>query len=276
MFKVTPIPIIEDNYAWLVQNQGQNLIFDPGEAAPVIDYLKTHDLTLDFMFITHKHWDHVTGIAEVKAAFPDCVIYGTGHHDIPCRDVALMGGETLEILGLTWRVWHTPGHTLDHIVFYTETDQLESESNSTIDNGIKTAKPQGHLFSGDNLFACGCGRMFEGTPEQFESSLASLVALPPSTKIYCTHEYTLANINFSLHIEPNNTYTLHRQDVCTELRQQNLPTLPTTVADELKSNPFVRLDQPDVIRAAEHFSGQVLGKKAEVFAIIRKMKDGFQ
>ena len=258
MLKITPIPIIEDNYAWLVQHQGKVLVFDPGEAAPVINYLKDHDLTLDYMFVTHKHWDHVTGIAEVKEAFPDMEIWGTGHDDIPCREHALMGGETLELMGLSWKVWHTPGHTLDHIVFYTE----DSDG-------------QGHLFSGDNIFACGCGRMFEGTPEQFEESLASLMALHPSTKIYCTHEYTLANINFALHIEPNNTYTLHRQDVCTDLRNQGLPTLPTTVADELKSNPFVRLDQPDVIRAAEHFSGKVLGKKPEVFAVIREMKDKF-
>ena len=269
MFKVTPIPIIEDNYAWLVQNQGQNLIFDPGEAKPVIAYLNEHKLTLDFMFVTHKHWDHITGIAEVKAAFPDCIIYGTGHHEIPCREIALMGGETLNVLGLEWKVWHTPGHTLDHIVFYTET------SNSN-DNGINTIQSkQGHLFSGDNLFSCGCGRMFEGTPEQFEASLASLMALHPSTKIYCTHEYTLANINFSLHIEPNNTYTLHRQDICSDLRNQGLPTLPTTVADELKSNPFVRLDQPDVIRAAEHFHGAPLGRKADIFRVIRQMKDQF-
>jgi hydroxyacylglutathione hydrolase len=262
MFKVTPIPIIEDNYAWFVQNQGQNLIVDPGEAAPVIAYLQNNNLTLDFMFVTHKHWDHITGIAEIKAAYPGCIIYGTGHHDIPCREIALIGGETLEVMGLDWKVWHTPGHTLDHIVFHTEAQE---------DNGIK----QGHLFSGDNLFACGCGRMFEGTPEQFEASLASLVSLPVTTKIYCTHEYTLANINFALHIEPNNPDTLHRQDVCTELRSQNLPTVPTTVACELKSNPFVRLDQPDVIRAAEHFSGESLHQKADVFRVIRKMKDNF-
>ena len=258
MLKITPIPIIEDNYAWLIQHQGKTLVVDPGEAAPVLNYLKEHELTLDYMFVTHKHWDHVTGIAEVKAAHPDCVIYGTGHFDIPCREIALTGGETFELMGLDWKVWFTPGHTLDHIVFYTEDA-----------NGL------GHIFSGDNIFACGCGRMFEGSAEQFHESLQSIVSLHPATKIYCTHEYTLANIDFSLHIEPNNTYTLHRQDVSTEQREEGLPTLPTTVADELKSNPFVRCNQPDVIRAAEHFSGKVLGKPEEVFAVIRKMKDNF-
>lgn len=262
MLKITPIPIIQDNYAWLIQNQGKTLVVDPGEAKPILDYLQQHNLQLDYMFVTHKHWDHVTGIAQVKAAFPECVIYGTGHHDIPCREISLMGGETFDLMGLHWRVWHTPGHTLDHIVFHTQSQE---------DNGII----QDHIFSGDNLFACGCGRMFEGTAEQFHTSLQSIISLPLTTKIYCTHEYTLANIDFSLHIEPNNTYTLHRQDVCTELRAQNLPTLPTTVADELKSNPFVRCNSPDVIRAAEHFSGKVLGKPEEVFAVIRQMKDQF-
>lgn len=256
--KVTPIPILQDNYAWLVEHDGQTLVFDPGEAGPVLSYLNEHELALDFMFITHKHWDHVTGISEIVEAFPECQVWGTGHAEIPCRSKALNGGETFHALGLDWRVWHTPGHTLDHIVFY-----------ATEANG------QGHLFSGDNLFACGCGRMFEGDAEMFSTSLASLVELPSDTRIYCTHEYTLANIQFALHIEPNNTYTLHRQDICSALREQGLPTLPTTVADELKSNPFVRTDQPDVIRAAEHHIGHPLGTKAEVFGVIRSMKDDF-
>lgn len=262
MLKITPIPILQDNYAWLVQHQQKNLIIDPGEAEPVIHYLQQHQLTLDYIFVTHKHWDHVNGIAEVNAAFPECVVYGTGHHDIPCRDIPLMGGETLNLMGLNWQVHHTPGHTLDHIIYHTQTNE---------DNGII----QDYVFSGDNIFACGCGRMFEGTAEQFYASLQTIVSLPHTTKIYCTHEYTLANINFALHIEPNNTYTLHRQDICTELRQAGKPTLPTTVADELKSNPFVRCHAPDVIRAAEHFSGKVLGKPEEVFAVIRQMKDAF-
>jgi hydroxyacylglutathione hydrolase len=262
MLKITPISILQDNYAWLIQHQHKALVVDPGEAEPIIRYLKQHNLALDYMFITHKHWDHVNGITEIKAAFPDCVVYGTGHHHIPCRDIPLMGGEAFELMGLKWKVWHTPGHTLDHIVFHTQSQE---------DNGII----QDYIFNGDNIFACGCGRMFEGTPAEFYASLQSIVSLPPATKIYCTHEYTLSNINFALHVEPNNTYTLHRQDVCTGLRESGQPTLPTTVADELKSNPFVRCNAPDVIRAAEHFSNKVLAKPEDVFAVIRKMKDEF-
>lgn len=264
MFKVTPLPIIEHNgnYAWIIEHAGKVAVVDPGDAQPIIDHLHEQDLDLDYILVTHKHWDHVNGIVDMKNAYPRAIVYGTGHAEIPGLDHPILGGEPLELMGLSWKTWHTPGHTLDHIVFYTETTNPEGER-------------QGHLFSGDNIFACGCGRMFEGTADQFYASLHSIVNLPLDTIIYCTHEYTLANIQFALHIEPNNTYTLHRQDVCTDLRNQGKPTLPTTVIEELKSNPFVRCDQPDVIRAAEQASGKVLAKPEEVFAVIRDMKDRF-
>ncbi len=273
MFKVSPIAIFEDNYVWIIESAGKVAVVDPGDAQAVLAYLKNHDLNLDYILITHKHWDHVNGIKGLKAIFPNCLVYGTAHEDVPFLDKPLNEeeNETFELMELNWRVIHTPGHTLGHIALY-------------VFENTQTQNPQGHLFSGDNLFACGCGRMFEGTAKQFQNSLARLTALPANTLVYATHEYTLANINFALHIEPNNTYTLHRQDVCTQLREQGKPTLPTTIGDELKSNPFVRWNQPDVIRAAEHFSGlnfsdEALSENgdyaAEVFGVIRKMKDGF-
>lgn len=258
MLSITPISIYEDNYVWVIQHQGKVAVVDPGHAQPVIDYLHDHNLSLDYILVTHKHWDHVTGIEALTHAYPQCAVYGTGHEDIPCLQHPLYGNESLSLMGLDWKVIFTPGHTLGQIAFY-----------------MQDSLGQGHLFSADNIFVCGCGRMFEGTPKQFQGSLANLMALPHNTLIYGTHEYTLANINFALHIEPNNTYTLHRQDVSQELRDANRPTLPTTVADELKSNPFVRWDQPDVIRAAEHFSGEKLNSPAAVFGVIRAMKDQF-
>ncbi len=258
MFNVTPIAIYSDNYIWLIQHQGCVIAVDPGLGEPVIEFLKENNLTLDYILVTHKHWDHVTGIAALTEHFPQCQVYGTGHEDIPCLEHPLLGGENLSLAGLNWQVIHTPGHTLGQIAFY-----------------VEDLSGQGHLFSADNIFACGCGRMFEGTATQFQSSLAKLVSYPTNTLIYGTHEYTLANIDFALHIEPNNTYTLHRQDVCSELRKQDLPTLPTTIADELKSNPFLRWGQPDVIRAAEHHKGAQLQGPAQVFAEIRLMKDQF-
>ncbi len=258
MFKVTPIPIYEDNYVWVIQSQGKVAVVDPGDCEPVKAFLESNELALDYIFVTHKHWDHVTGIKALKQHYPQCQVYGTQHEEVPCLEHPLTGGEVLRLMGLNWQVTHTPGHTLGHIIFY-----------------VQDGTGQGHLFSADNIFACGCGRMFEGTAKQFQSSLATLMKLPANTLIYATHEYTMSNINFALHIEPNNTYTLHRQDVCSQLREQNLPTLPTTVADELKSNPFVRWDQPDVIRAAEHNKGEPLNGPAEVFGQIRLMKDQF-
>ncbi len=258
MLTIYPIAIYEDNYVWVIEHQGQVAVVDPGDSQPVVDYLRKRNLSLDYILVTHKHWDHVTGIKELTGTFPNCEVYGTGHETIPCLQHPLLGGETLSLMGLDWKVMFTPGHTLGQIAFY----MLDKEG-------------QGHLFSADNIFVCGCGRMFEGTAEQFQASLASLMALPHNTLIYGTHEYTLANINFALHIEPNNTYTLHRQDVSQTLREEGKPTLPTTVADELKSNPFVRWNQPDVIRAAEHFSGLKLNSDAAVFGVIRAMKDQF-
>ncbi len=258
MLNVTAVAIYEDNYVWIIEHQGKVAAVDPGDAKPVIEYLAQQGLALDYILVTHKHWDHVNGISALKKHYPQCQVYGTSYEDIPCLEHPVKGGESLNLMGLTWQVLHTPGHTLGQIALFVEDKQGQS-----------------HLFSADNIFACGCGRMFEGTAEQFQGSLADLMSLPSNTLIYATHEYTLSNINFALHIEPNNTYLLHRQDVCSELREQGKPTLPTTVADELKSNPFVRWDQPDVIRAAEHFSGQKLNSPAAVFGVIRTMKDQF-
>ena len=258
MFNVSPIPIYEDNYVWLIQHQGKVAVVDPGHAEPVIEHLQKNGLSLDYILVTHKHWDHVSGIEPLKQHYPQCQVYGSGHEEVPCLEHPLLGGESLSLLGLSWQVIHTPGHTLGQIAFY-----------------VEDASAQGHLFSADNIFACGCGRMFEGSAEQYQASLAKLVSFPANTLIYGTHEYTLANIDFALHIEPNNTFTLHRQDICTQLRAQGKPTLPTTVGDELNSNPFLRWGQPDVIRAAEHHKGAPLHGPAQVFAEIRLMKDHF-
>jgi len=264
MFKVTPISIIEHNanYAWLIEHAGKVAVVDPGDAGPIIEYCQQHQLHVDYLLITHKHWDHVNGILDMKAAFPHAQVYGTGHAQIPGMDHPIMGGEGLELMGLSWKTWHTPGHTLDHIVFYTQVADQQGNQ-------------QGHLFSGDNLFACGCGRMFEGTAEQFYASLQSIASLPDDTIIYATHEYTLANIRFARHVDPKNPNLIARQEECTKLREQGLPTLPTTVYQERQSNPFVRCDQTDIIQAAEDACGRTLSKPEDVFAVIRDMKDRF-
>ena len=258
-FKATPIPIIEDNYVWIIEHNQQCIVVDPGDAQPVIAYLNQHQLKPDAILITHKHWDHVTGIPELKAAFPDAVLYGPVHEKVVQRDVDVHDGDRFQLAGLNWQVKHLPGHTLDLVAYH-----------------VVDESGQGHVFSGDCLFACGCGYMFEGSPEQFQTSLAWLIALPANTRIYPTHEYTLANIDFALHVEPNNLQLIARQEDCQALREQGEPTLPTHVAIERATNPFVRWDQPDIIRAVNHHTGQVLAQPAEVFAALREWKNGYK
>jgi len=259
MFKVTPVPIIEDNYVWIIEHNDTCIVVDPGDAKPVIAHLKQNDLIPDAVIITHKHWDHVTGIPELKSAFPTAKLHGPVHEKIVQRDVDVKDGDVLDLAGLQWQVKHLPGHTLDLVAYY-----------------VTDESGQGHVFSGDCLFACGCGYMFEGNPEQFQSSLDWLMNLPHNTIIYPTHEYTLANINFALHVEPNNLQLIARQEDCQELRSEGIPTVPTTVAKERATNPFVRWDQPDIVRAVCHHTGEVLAKPPEVFAALRQWKNEFR
>ncbi len=258
MFQATPIPIYDDNYVWIIQHEARCIIVDPGDAQPVLAYLDSHNLIPDTILVTHKHWDHVTGISAIKNRFPDIHLYGPEFEDIPHRDTALAGGEVLSLAGLEWSVLALPGHTMGHIGFM-----------------VTDHEQQTHLFSGDTLFACGCGRMFEGTPSIYQATLSIIRDLPVNTLIYGTHEYTLANIDFALNVEPNNTRLLHRQDVFTALREQNTPTLPTTVGEERMTNPFLRWDQPDIIRAVQHRTGEVLVTPEEVFGAVRAWKDAF-
>lgn len=259
MFKVTPIPIIEDNYVWIIEHNDHCIVVDPGDAQPALDYLKANQLTLDAIIITHKHWDHVTGIPELKAAFPDTPLYGPVHEKIVCRDVDVFDGDILDLAGLKWTVKHLPGHTLDLVAYH-----------------VVDEAGQHHVFSGDCIFACGCGYMFEGSPEQFQSSLEWLMSLPHNTIIYPTHEYTLANIDFALHVEPNNLQLIARQEDTQALREASKPSVPTTVAKERATNPFVRWDQPDIIRAVCHHTDQVLAKPPEVFAALRQWKNEYK
>ena len=259
MFKVTPVPIIEDNYVWIVEHAKHCIIVDPGDAQPVLNHLDQHSLTPSAILITHKHWDHVTGIRDIKARFPEITVYGPEYEEIPYCDVSLTDGAEFSLAQLTWRVKHLPGHTLGLIAYIVEDS-----------DGLH------HVFSGDCLFSSGCGYMFEGSPEQFQSSLAYLMSLPERTKIYPTHEYTLANIDFALHVEPNNIQLIAKHEQSQTLRSRNQPTVPTTVAAEKATNPFVRWDQPDIIRSVNLHTKQVLAMPADIFAALREWKNGFK
>jgi hydroxyacylglutathione hydrolase len=264
LLQVWPIPAFDDNYIWCIHDGHSALIVDPGDATPVLQYLKQHHLTLTGILITHHHADHTGGILDLLHDLGLGIpVYGPASIDIPGRTHALMDGDKVEIAipRISFEVFEVPGHTLSHIAYFANMQ-------------ANVVEPM--LFCGDTLFASGCGRLFEGTPTQMSQSLAKFITLPKNTLVYCTHEYTLSNIRFALAVEPNNANLITWAENAQSLRDQNLPTLPTTIGQELQVNPFMRCDQKDVIAAALQVSGEKsLPTPAHVLAVIRAWKDRF-
>jgi hydroxyacylglutathione hydrolase len=264
LLQVWPIPAFDDNYIWCIHDGVSALLVDPGEADPALRYLDKEKLALTGILITHHHADHTGGILELLDTLgPAIPVYGPLNNDIPGRTQALIEGDKVEITSprISLKVLEVPGHTLDHIAYF-----AHMQANA--------AEPM--LFCGDTLFASGCGRLFEGTPTQMSQSLAKFAALPKNTSVYCTHEYTLSNIRFALAVEPNNSNLIAWAKKAQALRDQDRPTLPTTIGQELQVNPFMRCDQSDVIAAAKAISGQQdLPSQAYVLAALRAWKDRF-
>ncbi len=262
-YTIEAIPAFNDNYIWMISDSTTKAAYavDPGDATPVLSRLKERNLMLAGILITHHHFDHVGGIDALLAALDyDIPIYGPNNPNIKQITHPLHEGEqiSLEPLQLTFTVFEVPGHTLDHIAYYT--DAL-----------------QGVLFCGDTLFSAGCGRLFEGTPQQMLESLNKFKQLPGHTNVYCTHEYTLANLAFAAAVEPNNQAIAETLSACTQKREANEPTLPSTIEKERAINPFLRTDQPTVRQQAQQqvstLSDQA--EEHEVFAAIRTWKDQF-
>jgi len=258
MLDVIALPAFNDNYIWLLRPRGDRRcwVVDPGEATPVLRYLQAHDLTLEGILLTHHHPDHIGGVAEL--AKPGVTLIGAlqDTYRLPPLTLQVSSGDRFQMLGHTLQVIEVPGHTLGHLAFYIP----------------ETTPPM--LFCGDTLFAGGCGRLFEGTPEQMHASLQSLAQLPETTQVFAAHEYTLKNLEFALKVEPSNPALTERLASCKALRTHQEPTLPSTLALELATNPFLRVDQPEVIQAAQHYSGHPqLKDPAEVFSVIRQWKD---
>ena len=253
---IIPIPALRDNYIWTMIKPEDHTawVIDPGDAAPVIDFLKQQKLTLKAILITHHHWDHTAGVAELREQQPTPV-YGSAKEKIADVTHLLKDEEDIHMEGcpLTFHVIAIPGHTLDHIAYYSP----------------------GLLFCGDTLFAAGCGRVFEGTPEQMYASLQKIAALPDDTRIYCAHEYTLNNLHFAEIVEPENTLIKQRITQVSELRNKNLPSLPSTLSEEKETNPFLRCDSPELIAQVETYANQTLHNPIEVFTWVRKWKDSF-
>lgn len=256
MFQVTPIPAFNDNYIWALQAPGSThiAVVDPGDAAPVEQYLQQNGLSLAAILITHHHADHTGGVAQlvVNRSIP---VFGGHQSSFKGVTQPLTQGDAIELLGLHLHIAEVPGHTLDHISYYQPTGN-------------------GQLFCGDTLFLAGCGRLFEGTPAQMLAAMQYFRTLPGSTEIYCTHEYSLANLAFAQAVEPDNTAIAQSIINCQQRRADNLPTLPSTIATELQINPFMRTNEPDVIAAAARFN-TCKGDETVIFSAIREWKNQF-
>ena len=255
MLKIKPIKAFTDNYIWLVTTNEGALVIDPCESKPVSDYLKKEGVYLNSILITHHHFDHTGGLADLLNKNKDISVIGPNNHikEIKTR---VNGGDVIEVIGLTFLVISVPGHTLDHIAFYCEND------GSPI------------LFCGDTLFAGGCGRIFEGTFDQMYKSLLKLKELPANTKIYCAHEYTQQNLNFANCVEPSNADITHRLKKVKEKRRHDQITLPSSIGEELKTNPFLRCDKKN-IRESIFNKYNVQGNDTEIFEAVRNWKDAF-
>lgn len=253
---ITPIHAFQDNYIWLCQNKKtqSSFVVDPGDAKPVLDYLHTNHLRLCYILLTHHHHDHTGGVKELKKQ-TSAIVYGPKQSPFPLIDYTLEENDTIDLkeIPIKLSIMEIPGHTLDHIAYF----------NSEL------------IFCGDTLFSGGCGRIFEGTPEQMYHSLEKIQNLPDSTQVYCAHEYTLSNLNFAKNIEPSNRNLLNYIEKIKILREQNQPSLPSSIGLEKSINPFLRCTEKEVITNAMNYDGQKLNTQIETFAAIRRWKDTF-
>jgi hydroxyacylglutathione hydrolase len=257
LIALLPVPAFTDNYIWLLHDGTQAVVVDPGDASPVMAALDRLELKLAGILVTHHHGDHVGGVDGLRARLQGPV-WGPARERIPTPFVPLVEGDSIEALGLHFQVLDVPGHTAGHIA-YVQTGDV--------------AQPL--LFCGDTLFSAGCGRLFEGTPAQMAASLAKFAALPGDTRVCCTHEYTMSNLRFAAAVEPGNTRRAAFDAHCRTLREQGLPTLPSSIATELAVNPFLRCAEAEV-RASAVAQGATAEDTVSVLGALREWKNRFQ
>lgn len=253
--QVKIVPLYKDNYAWLLHNQKHAWIIDPGQAEPIATLLKQLNVTLKGMLITHCHWDHVSGIEELKQTF-NVPVYGTmGSH--PDISHGVTEGDLLSLDNTIVEVWQTPGHMADHLSFYCE--------------------GQNWLFCGDTLFSIGCGRLKQtGSMPELYNSLQRFKQLPPQTQVYCSHEYTLSNLAFAKAVEASNLAVMAHERKVIDLRNTGKASIPSSIATELACNPFLRLEHPAIINSvANQLGTNATQTHYDTFKALREWKDRF-
>ncbi|MFT5888359.1 MAG: hydroxyacylglutathione hydrolase [Zhongshania sp.] len=257
MLSINPIKAFNDNYIWCVEKNGEAIIVDPGDAAPVLLYLEQQQLKLNSILITHHHYDHVGGLELLCDANPSISVYGP-HNDCAYITQRVSHGDRIKLFDGEFEIVEVPGHTLDHIAYFS-LDVAEYPL----------------LFCGDTLFAGGCGRLFEGTPEQMLASLGLIRELPSKTAVFCAHEYTLANLNFAKTVDPNNIDLQKRYLDAQASREQNIPTVPSEMALELLTNPFLRTNIKAIEDSVVKHAQLKQWSEKDIFAKLREWKDHF-
>jgi len=250
-----PLPAFADNYIWLLGPPagGRALVVDPGDARPVLDAFASGPPPAAIL-LTHHHDDHIGGVSALLRRWPELPVFAPDDARIAGVGPRVDDGDVVEVNGWRFEVIAVPGHTRSHIAFH----------------------GHGVLFCGDTLFSLGCGRLFEGTPAQMLASLDRLSALPGDTLVCCAHEYTASNARFAQEVEPGNPALHQRQQDIARQRGRQQPTLPVTLAEERACNPFLRIDDPEVIASVSTFDGNAGDVRESRFAALRRWKDGFR
>jgi hydroxyacylglutathione hydrolase len=254
--KLIPLPAFNDNYLWMIIQDDRAVVVDPGDPAPVLGALEQYKLKLEGILVTHHHSDHIGGIQSLVQK-TNAQVFAPLHPSIPSPYRVANGGDQISILDIPLRVMAVPGHTLTHLAYFAPQTKLGPI-----------------LFCGDTLFSGGCGRMFEGTENEFWTSLESFCALPDETLVCPAHEYTLSNLKFARAIEPGNKELLSYTERCTSLRARSLPTLPSTIGQEKSINPFLRVNTSEVIRSAQSKNPKAQ-TPAQIFGVLRSWKNDF-
>lgn len=252
MLTISPINAFSDNYIWLIRRGNQGFVVDPGEPGPVQTALNADGIELAGILVTHHHFDHTGAVAALKDE-TGCAVWGPPDSPAGPYDHIVAEGDTVSVLGVAFSVLNVPGHTLDHIAYYSPAEQA--------------------LFCGDTLFVGGCGRVFEGTPPQMRASLEKLSRLPADTLIFCAHEYTLANLRFARLVEPENTELANFLSACERKREQNEPTVPSRISDELSCNPFLRWQSPEILKTLEAAGRLIDDSPDGIFTAVREWKN---